>query len=269
MDDSTVQQPVVDTTNDTPNEDTLTVEQPQEVQQPESTETQQEAGEEVQEQVEVPEVPEQSYQQPEVVEEDEDEDYIPFTPTVPEQGYEQLPQFDFSQVQTDENGNVDPNSLAQAINQQIQQAVQNATKSAASMVKESEERRVEEAQWQRAREKAPELKTDKQLAQEVQALRYGMFMSDISAGKENAKMLTPLQAYERLNKRISSAKSEGAVQATQSVRVQESAYVEPTSNASSAAGSDKDALYQKMRSPDRSEADKASHDLLKSMLFGE
>lgn len=257
MDDQSVQStPTDESVNESQNEGNLTTEEPQEAQET-STES-----------VEQPEQPVQQTepQQQTVEASDEEDEYVPFTPSLPPEEVG-VPQFDLSQVQPGEDGMIDAGTLANAFNTQLQQAVQAATKNAATMVREAEEKRLEENMWQKARDKYPKLKSDKTLAQEVQSLRYGMFLSEINEGKQ-ARMLTPTQAYERLNKRIEAAKNEGVKQATESVRVQESAYVEPTSNASKATAGNKEALYQKMRSPIRSEAESAQRDILKNLLFG-
>lgn len=262
MDDQDVQQPVADAAyEENYEEPTLTTEeQSQDVPQPEGQpidEVQAPEGEEPVEEVVTQDE----------VQEDEEEEYIPYEPTVPT-GMP-TPQFDMSQVPVDEDGNIDPNALAQAFTQHTQQAVQAATQSAAGMVRELEERRVEEAQWNKAREKFPELKSDKTLAQEVQALRYGMFMQDLNTGKENARLLSPAQAMERLNKRLGSYKTAGVKQATENVRVQESVYVEPTSNSKSTASSDEETHFRQMRSPNRAEAEAAQAAILRNRLFGD
>lgn len=257
MDESTVQETPVDDSTNEPQDDSNLTDQPQ-VAEPETTVEPEQQEEQT---VPTPEVPEAT------VSEEEDEDYVPFQPSLPPQELN-VPEFDLSQIQPAEDGTLDANSLAQAFNAQVQRAVQAATQNAASMVKEAEERRIEENMWRKAQDKYPELKQDKDLAKEVQALRYGMFLSDINAGKQG-RMLTPAQAYDRLSKRLGAAKTEGVRQATESVRVQESAYVEPSTNASTASGTDKGALFEKMRSPDRGVAEAAQRVILKNLLFGE
>lgn len=258
-DDQVVETPVDESTN-VDNEPTLTNES--EVQDDQVVETQEQGEVEETPVSDADSVPEST------VEADEDEEnYTFYSPTIPEAP--NVPSFDPSQMAVDEDGNIDVNALADAINNHVANAVQASTQSAAGMVRELEERRVEEAQWQKAREKYPELKTDKQLAQEVNALRYGMFMSDIQGGKADAKMLTVAQAMERFNKRMTSSRADGIKQATENVRVQESAYIQPTSNAKSVSQSDEDSLFQKMRSPIKSEAEAAQAAILRNRLFGD
>jgi len=237
-----VPQPEEVASNDTDNEETLTNAEPQE----ELTE----------------EAPiEQSTEPEEVIsEDDEDEDGTLMPVSAPEL---QSPLLDFSQLPADENGNIDPNALAEAL-QQRDQAI---LKQAASMVQEQEDRRQEERQWQKAIEKFPELKKDKSLAEEVQALRFGLFASDIQAGKQS-KLVSPAQAYQRLQKRFSDAQNAGFRQATANTRIEESVYVEPTSNASSASAEDSGEVFKRMRSPDRVEAERAGFEFLKNQLFG-
>lgn len=195
-----------------------------------------------------------------VEETDDEDDYQPFQVQAPETPLQGI---DFSSLPTDEYGNVDANALASAIQNQSQSVLQQA----AQMVQQVEERRTEEKLWQKAQDKYPELKTDRQLAEEVNALRFGLFAKDINDGKES-RMLTPAQAFERINKRFASQRAAGIKQATESVKVQESAYVEPTNNAAKNAGSDDARLFQQMRSYDKAERETAADTLLKRRLFG-
>lgn len=198
--------------------------------------------------------------------EEEDDSYSPFELTAPQQG--PTPQIDLSQVPTNEDGTLNADALAQQINNQLA-AANEAARQAQTMVQELEEKRREEQLWHKAQERYPELKSDKQLAEEAQAFRMGLFMSEVSSGKQDAKLLSPAQAYERLNKRFSQAKAAGIKQATQSVQVQESAYIEPTNPAGRSEQADKDSLFRSMRSPNRTEAEKAANDYLDRILFGE
>lgn len=193
------------------------------------------------------------------VEDAEEEEYNAFQPT-----YGTVPPLDLSNLPQDDDGNVDANALAQAIAQRDQALLQQA----ASMVQQAEERREEEKLWNKAFEANPELRSDKALAEEVNALRFGLFAKDINAGKENARMLTPTQAYERLSKRFAQAEAKGVQQATESVKVQESVYTQPTANASSAQADESD-LFNKMRSPNREVAESAADTILRKRLFGE
>lgn len=222
---------------------------------------------EVQEQVSeepTPEAePEATVEDASIVEEEEDDSYQPFT------GYEQnvqTPQIDLSQVPANEDGTLNAEALAQQINSQLAAANQRAQE-ARNLVLEMEEKRREEQLWHKAQDKFPELKSDKQLAQEVQALRMGMLMSEVNSGNANAKLLSPAQAYDRLQKRFASAKAEGVKQGTENVKVQESAYIEPA-NAGTRESADKDDLFRRMRSGNRSESEKATNDYLDSILFG-
>lgn len=232
-------------TNEANNEETLTTQEPQE-----------EA--EVTAEVAEPSVPEQ----PEVEsEEDEDDSYSPYQVDVPSVNNP----IDFNSLPTTEDGTIDADALARAMQQRDQAILSQA----ANMVQQVEEKRQEERLWQKAFEKNPELKKDKELAQEVQAVRFGLFAQQVESGRSDAKLMTPSQALDRLSKRFSAAKEAGVKQATESVRVQESAYVEPTQNAGKSESSDKQALFSQMRSHNRAEAEGAANKLLKNMLFGE
>lgn len=198
--------------------------------------------------------------------EEEDESYNPFEFQAPQPV--QQPQIDLSQIPTNEDGTLDANALAKTINDQLAAANQ-AAQQAQNFVLELEEKRREEQLWHKAQDKYPELKSDKQLAQEVQALRYGLLTSEVMTGKEDARLLSPAQAYERLNKRFSQERARGVQQATQSVQVQESVYVEPSNASSRSEQADKDTLFSKMRSPNRGEAESAVNDYLDRVLFGD
>ena len=178
--------------------------------------------------------------------------------------YEEVPQLDFSQLPADENGNIDTHALADAIQGQNKAVLAQA----ARMVQEVEERRTEERLWQKARDKYPELKSDKELAKEVNAFRFGVFANEVQDGKQ-ARMMTPSQAFDRMNKRFSAYQAAGVKQATENVKVQESAYIEPTQNASKdPAESSKEKLFIQMRSYDKAEREAATDALLKNILFG-
>lgn len=233
--------------------------QPQ-AQPAESQEQPQEVPEQPAEAPSEPEAPltNQSPEPPAQPEETEDEVFEQFQPT-----YGNVPALDLSRLPQDEDGNVDANALAQAIAQRDQALLSQA----ANMVQQAEERREEEKLWNKAFEAHPELRSDKALAEEVNALRFGLFAKDINSGKQS-RMLSPTQAYQRLNKRFAQAEAKGVQQATESVKVQESVYTQPTANAGSASADDSD-LFRKMRSPNRAEADAAADAILSRRLFGE
>lgn len=220
----------------------------------------QEIKEEPSEVEETPSTPEppQTQEQLEEAPEAEEEEVQQFQPT-----YGQVPPLDLSQLPQDEDGNVDANALAQAIAQRDQALLQQA----ANMVSQAEERREEEKLWIKAQEAHPELRSDKALAEEVNALRFGLFAKDINEGKQ-ARMLTPTQAYTRLQKRFAQAEAKGVAQATESVKVQESVYTQPTANAGSAKSDEAD-LFRKMRSGNKAEAEAAQDEILSRRLFGE
>jgi hypothetical protein len=207
---------------------------------------------------------EQTVESPEYEDEEEDS-YTPFS--LNQNPANPAPQLDLSQIPLDADGNYDANALAQAINNQLAAANQVAQQ-ATNMVVELEEKRREEQLWQKAMDKYPELKSDKQLAQEVDALRYGLLAKDVMSGNSDARLITPAKAAERVLSRFQAAKTEGMKTATESVKVQESAYIEPTSSGQTVDAGGEEALFQKMRSPDRFSAEQAQAELLKKRLFG-
>lgn len=249
-----------------------THDEPQDVsnddQQQDVQEQTQETTEQVTESTETESTPAQVVEEVEEPEADEDEGaYNPLT-DVYQAPQLQVPQIDLSQIPVDEEGNADVNELAKVIQSQVAAATQAAVQQSTALVNELEEKRREELLWQKATDKYPELK-DKQYAKEVQAYRFGMFANEVSSGNENVRMMSPAQAAAAFNKRFSAAKADGVKQVTENVRVQESAYIEPTSGASSNAKSSNDQLISAMRSPDRSQAEAASNAYLKKLLFGD
>lgn len=246
-----------------PSNETTNESQPQEetkVEVPETPEVQQTT--EVAEQAPAEQVEQAPLQNPEQTvatpAEEELQEFQSFEPT-----YGGVPPLDLTQLPQDEEGNIDPQALAQAMQRRDQAILQQS----ASMVQQYAEQMEEKELWNKAFEAKPELRSDKALAEEVNALRFGLFASEINAGKQG-RMLTPIQAYERLNKRFAQAEAKGAQQATESVKVQESVYTQPTANAGSAKDDTAD-LFNKMRSSDRTEAEAAADAILRSRLFGE
>jgi hypothetical protein len=189
---------------------------------------------------------------------EEEEQEQPFQPT-----YNAVPPLDLSQLPQDEDGNVDANALAQAIANRDQLLLQQS----AQMVAQAEERRQEEKLWTKAIEAHPELSSDKALVEEVNALRFGLFASEINSGKQG-RMLTPVQAYKRLSTRFAQAEAKGVQQATESVKIQDSVYTQPTANAGSAKSDEAD-LFRQMRSGNKQEAEAAQDAILSKRLFGE
>jgi hypothetical protein len=246
MDDDQVNQPELETPTDEVTNDETQTDQTLTTEEPQTGETN--------------EVSTQPVSEPtEEDSEDEDESFTGYG-VAPQ--YE-LPPLDFSAIPQNEDGTLDADSLAQA----LQQRDNNILQQAAQMVQQQEENRQEERLWQKAREAKPELK-NKDLAREVNAMRFGLFAEAINNGEENARLLTPMQTYSRLEKRFSQAKADGVRQATESVRVQESAYVEPTQSAGKSDKADEQKLFGQMRSPNRAEADAAADAILRKRLFG-
>lgn len=169
----------------------------------------------------------------------------------------QTPQLDWSQLPTDEAGNVDPNVLAQAINNQVAAATEAASAKARA---EYLEMRKEEQLWNKATAKYPELKTDKELRDMVKNARYGAIIE--------GKNPTPAQIADQIFKRFGTAKTEGMKQATENVKIQQSAYIETSGAAPDTQGQRTNNLMTKIRSTDPLEAENAQRELLKDIVFG-
>lgn len=180
----------------------------------------------------------------------------------------ELPQLDFNNIQTGDDGLIDPNVLATAINQQMASIEQRATAKAQQVY---QEQRNEERSWEKAYEKHPELKSNKELRDLVHRARLGEVADLLSKSQDprSVKLPTPGQVADKFFKNITSAKQEGMKQATENVKVQSSAYVE-TSATKTDDGSDAIAkARQNINNPNKEVARQARNDLLKSMLFGD
>lgn len=168
-----------------------------------------------------------------------------------------LPPLDFNKLPVGEDGLIDPNALAQAINQQTQAAVQTAVAQARA---EAQEQMREQKLWEKTVSKYPELSTNKELRDLVHKSRVGSIIE--------GKNPTPLEVADSLFKHIGIARKDGAKSATESVKVQKSAYVEQTTS-NAAPQSRQQVLMEKMVSSNREEADAARRELLKIGLFGD
>lgn len=177
-----------------------------------------------------------------------------------------VPQLDFSQLPVDENNLIDPNVLAQSINQQMAATVQSA---AAAARNEVLEQRTEEKLWDKAYDSHPELKTNKDLRNLVHQARIGEATDLLARTKDpqSVKLPTPAQIADKLFKQIGQAKTDGMKQATENVKVQSSAYVETGGTKTNDASDQRQQLIQNFNNPKREVAIKARNDYLKSMLF--
>jgi len=153
-----------------------------------------------------------------VIEDDEIEDL----PTYPQYQQQQQSPIDISQLPMDAEGNVDPNAFANAI---YQNAVQQANAQAQQTV---QEQLREQKLWQQAEKAYPEIATDKELKGMVHNARLGEMAA--SLGEKNP---TPKQVADRIFKKINTAKASGVEQATNNVRVQNSATLESSSTTGS------------------------------------
>lgn len=166
------------------------------------------------EQVEVPQVEADIAQ----VEED---DIIDDLPSYPQYQQQQQSPIDLSTLPVDAQGNVDPNDFATAI---YQNAVQQANVQAQRTV---QEQLREQKLWQQAEKAYPEIATDKELRGMVNNARLGEMAA--SLGEKNP---SPKQVADRIFKKINTAKASGVEQATNNVRVQNSATLESSSTVS-------------------------------------
>lgn len=161
---------------------------------------------------------------------------------------------DFSKLPTDENGNVDPNAFAQALQQRDQNLLQAAQQ---QMQDQFVQMRQEETLWQKAEKAYPEIAQNPELRALVQNTRYG-----IIAGGKNA---SPLEAAKQIFKHTQAAKQQGQAQAKESVRMQRSAALESSSTQASPK-SNTSGLMDKISSSNRAEAESARQALLESWL---
>lgn len=163
--------------------------------------------------------PEQVPEQTNEVQETEEEELELPTYNQFQNTQQQQPIVDVNNLPVDQEGNVDPNAFAQAI---YQQAVSAANAQAQQTVAEQlREQRL----WQQAEKAYPDLATNKDLKSMVHNARLGEMAT--SLGEKNP---SPKQVADRLFKQINTAKASGVEQATNNVRVQQSATLESASN---------------------------------------
>lgn len=196
------------------------------------------------------------------IEEDEDEFSYP--------NY-QIPEsqpLDFNNLAVGDDNLIDPNALAGAINQQMATIEERATLKAQQAY---QEQRAEEKSWDKAYEKYPELKTNKDLRDLVHRARIGEVADLLSKTQDpnSVKLPTPGQVAEKFFKYSNAQKTEGFKQATENVKVQSSAYVETSSKSSDDSADAKTKAFQNINNPNKQVAKQARQDLLKSMIFGE
>lgn len=209
---------------------------------------------------ESPEAPVEEVTTPEVEEPEEDEEEYP--------SYEvpQVPQLDFNNLPAGEDGLIDPNLLAGAINQQINSAAEAAALRARN---EYQEQRAEERNWEKAYTKYPELKDNKELRDLVHRARLGEVTDMLSKTQDarSIKLPTPSQVADKFFKYSNNKKVEGMKQATQNTVIQQSAHLETAGTRTSDNADGRTKLLQNINNPNKEVAKQARTDLLKSMLF--
>lgn len=185
----------------------------------------------------------------------------PTTPEVPVQEAEvedeyvptELPDiapFDVSQLEVDENGQVDSQSFNQAVNQKIQEAIAVSTQTIRLELQEKQE-------WDKAIAAYPELKSDSNLRNLVHQLRAGSVIES-----NGQKYLSPKQAADRLMKIRGQAVAEGVKQAQTNTRIQESAYLETSATSTSPETSRRSNIKAQLNSGSYKEREDARKALL-------
>lgn len=212
-----------------------------------------------------PQAPEQPAATPEAVDTLEDDiEYPDFS--IPD-----AQPIDFSKIPVGEDNLIDPNALAQTINQSIAAAEERATQRAQRAFAEQ---RSEERAWEKAYEKYPELKGNREFKDMVQSMRIGEATNLLSRARtqeevQNAKLPTPAQMAERLFKYMGNAKQEGMKQATQNTVIQQSAHIETAGRRTDDAAEAKTRAFQNINNPNKDVARQARADYLKRMVFGD
>lgn len=169
----------------------------------------------------------------------------------------ELPQFDWTQLPQDTDGNIDPNAFAAAINQQITQATEQARQAARA---EAQEQIKEQKLWEQAENAYPELKQDRELREFVRKARWGDWVS--SNGQKNP---TPKQIADKLFNKIGQAKKQGVEQAQNNVRIQESAVLETASNTAGATPQ-ADLRTRVATANTREQKESATNELLRTLI---
>jgi len=183
-------------------------------------------------------------------EDEDDEEDVPYQP----KQFQPEP-IDFTKLPADENGNVDPNAFAQALQQRDAQLLAAANQ---QMQDQFMQMRQEERLWSKAEKAYPEISQNKELRQLVQQTRYGI----IASGK-NA---SPLEAAKQIFKHTQAAQQAGRTQAKESVRIQQSAGLETSSvqtNTKTGSGD----LMNRIGSTDKRDAESARKNLYEKRIL--
>ena len=202
--------------------------------------------------VQAPEAPVQASAQTETADDTIELDTMPnFGQTA------ELPPFDWTQLPQDDEGNIDPNTFAAAINQQITQATEVARQQARM---EAQEQIKEQKLWEQAENAYPELKQDKELRDMVKNARWGEWVAT-----NGAKNPSPKAIADKIFNKIGQARKMGVEQAQNNVRVQESAVLETASNTASATPA-QDLQTRVATATTREQKDSATSELLKTLI---
>lgn len=169
-----------------------------------------------------------------------------------------MPELDLSKLKADENGLVDVEAFGQTLDQTLKQREE------AMMARVTNHQRAldtEREAWNDAQDKYPELRKDRELQDDIQAYRIGVFQT-------HGKLMSPMQAANRYMKRFSQAQEKGFETARRNTQVQNSAHADagsrrPTGDTELAR------LNEKARSSNRQEQEAAMHELLKGSLFSD
>lgn len=170
----------------------------------------------------------------------------------------ELPRIDLTKVPMDAEGNLDPNALLQQIELQNRAAVEQAV---AITRAEMQQQAREEKLWNKAVDKYPDLKSNRELRDLVHKSRVGSIIE--------GKNPTPLEVADTLFKHLGQQEIKGAKNATESVRVQRSATLETSSRSSANNLTKSQQLLSQIKSPDRDTAERARQEYLRTQLFGE
>jgi len=218
--------------------------------------------------------PAETVQEPAPSEESAPADSTVVAPAEEEEAYSPPPPIpavapiDFSQLPVDENNLIDPNALASQINQRIAQAEQNAAARAQQLYAEQES---EKRQWDKAYEKYPDLKNNKEMRDLVHNARLGKVTELLSSNSDpsSIKLPTPAQVADNLFKYVGQAKTEGMQQANQNTQVQKSGVLETASRRSNDAVDAVTEARANINNPNKQLANKARSMLLHRYLTGE
>lgn len=176
-----------------------------------------------------------------------------------------VPPIDFSQLPVDENNLIDPNALASQINQRIAMAEQNAQARAQQIYNEND---AEKRSWDKAYEKYPELKENKELRDMVHNARLGRVTELLSQTNDptQIKLPTPSQMADTLFKYTSAKKEEGFNQAQQNTVVQKSGVLETASRTGNPEAEGLDSAMKNINNPNKEVATQARNALLRKKL---